>query len=105
MNKPENNQALSLSAAWVASLLNLFPGLGTGYIYQRRWKAYWLTFAISGLWVLLGSYTELVTFDPSDPIQQSDDQTIVLGLFIISLVTVVEAWYTVKRSQENNLIP
>ena len=38
----------------MAVLLNLVPGLGTGYIYQRRWRAYWITSAISTSWFVLG---------------------------------------------------
>jgi hypothetical protein len=33
-------QILAASAGWVAVLLNLFPDVGNGYLYQRRWKAY-----------------------------------------------------------------
>ena len=25
--------------------MNVVPGLGAGYLYQRRWKAYWITSA------------------------------------------------------------
>ena len=35
-------QILASSAGWVAVVLNVLPGLGTGYLYQRRWRAYWL---------------------------------------------------------------
>ena len=38
---------LAASAAWVAVLLNVIPGLGAGYLYQRRWKAYWITVAVA----------------------------------------------------------
>ncbi len=85
------------SAGWVAALLNFFPGLGTGYIYQRRWKAYWITTAISALWVFVGSFREL-NIDPSDPIQSDSDPSVLLGLIIIAAITAFEAWYKVKNA-------
>ena len=44
---PTREQILAASAGWVAVLLNLVPGVGNGYLYQRRWKAYWITFAVA----------------------------------------------------------
>ena len=40
---PTREQILAASAGWVAVVLNLVPGLGSGYLYQRRWRAYWIT--------------------------------------------------------------
>jgi len=40
---PTKQEILAASAGWVAVTLNVLPGLGTGYLYQRRWKAYWIT--------------------------------------------------------------
>jgi hypothetical protein len=42
-------EILSTSAPWLAALLNVLPGLGAGYIYQRRWRAYWITALLGGL--------------------------------------------------------
>lgn len=39
----------------MAVVLNLIPGLGTGYLYQRRWKAYWLTQALATAGFVAGS--------------------------------------------------
>ncbi len=39
---PTKDQVLAASAGWVAVVLNVVPGLGAGYLYQRRWKAYWI---------------------------------------------------------------
>ena len=33
---PTREQILAASAGWVAVLLNVVPGLGAGYLYQRR---------------------------------------------------------------------
>ena len=35
--------------------LNVVPGLGAGYLYQRRWKAYWITSALATTWFVLGA--------------------------------------------------
>ena len=35
--------------------LNVLPGLGAGYLYQRRWKAYWITSALAITWFVLGA--------------------------------------------------
>ena len=43
---PTKQEILAASAGWVAVTLNVLPGLGTGYLYQRRWKAYWITSAL-----------------------------------------------------------
>ena len=40
---PTKQEILTASAGWVAVTLNVVPGLGAGYLYQRRWKAYWIT--------------------------------------------------------------
>ena len=41
--QPTKKQVLASSAGWVAVVLNVIPGLGAGYLYQRRWKPYWIT--------------------------------------------------------------
>ena len=35
--------------------LNVLPGLGARYLYQRRWKAYWITSALGNIWFVLGA--------------------------------------------------
>jgi len=52
---PSSKDLIASSAGWVAVLLNLVPGLGTGYIYQRRWKAYWICSLITTSWFVLGA--------------------------------------------------
>ena len=44
---PTRQEILAASAGWVAVTLNVLPGLGAGYLYQRRWKAYWVTSALA----------------------------------------------------------
>ena len=52
---PTKQEILAASAGWVAVTLNVLPGLGAGYLYQRRWKAYWVTSALATTWFVLGA--------------------------------------------------
>ena len=47
-------QVLAAASPGLAALLNLLPGLGSGYIYQRRWRAYWICSALATAWFLAG---------------------------------------------------
>ena len=51
MDKISKEEVLASSSGWVASLLNFLPGVGTGYLYQRRWLAYFLTTGTSNIMV------------------------------------------------------
>tara|TARA_Y100000589_G_scaffold77733_1_gene71487 strand:- start:220 stop:531 length:312 start_codon:yes stop_codon:yes gene_type:complete len=87
------DQILASSSGWVASLLNFLPGLGTGYIYQRRWLPYFLTAGAVIVWFLLGIFLQ------GDKEATQSDQLIGLaGLFFISVVTVIEANLAYKKS-------
>ncbi len=93
---------LAASAPWVAVVLNLVPGLGTGYIYQRRWRAYWITSAISTSWFVLGLV--LVQRDGVDlgPQADSRQQLIgLLGLLLLAGVTAVEAGISARRARQD----
>ena len=57
---------IAASSPLTAAILNLLPGLGTGYIYQRRWKAYWVNTLAFFLWVSIDLNREL-SIDISDP--------------------------------------
>ena len=52
---PTKKEILAASAGWVAVTLNVVPGLGAGYLYQRRWKAYWITSVLATTWFVLGA--------------------------------------------------
>ena len=52
---PTKQEILAASAGWVAVTLNVVPGLGAGYLYQRRWKAYWITSALATTWFIFGA--------------------------------------------------
>ena len=86
-------EVLASSKGWVASLLNLLPGLGSGYLYQRRWKPYFLTIAATTFWFALGIFLQ-GNKEPS----QSEQIIGISGLFIISIVTVIEANFAFKKA-------
>ena len=52
---PTVQEILAAPAGWVAVTLNVLPGAGAGYLYQRRWKAYWITSAQVATWFVLGA--------------------------------------------------
>ncbi len=99
MLDPIKHQILAASSAWVAAFLNFLPGLGTGYIYQRRWKAYWITTTISICWVYFDFIRQL-SLDPSDPANSGSDLIGLFGLLVISTVSAYEAFLTVKKERE-----
>ena len=93
MSYPSRDEILASSRGWVASFLNLLPGLGSGYLYQRRWKPYFLTIAASTAWFVLGSFLQ----GNSEPSQR--EQIIgIFGLFFISIVTVIESNLAFKQA-------
>ena len=86
MSNPSREEILASSKGWVASFLNFLPGLGSGYLYQRRWKPYFLTIAATTSWFALGFFLR----GDSEPSQL--DQVIgISGLFFIAIVSVIEA--------------
>ncbi len=97
---PEDKTILAASAPWLGALLNVVPGLGTGYIYQRRWRAYWITTALATGWFLLGavlgggaSAADLTTPDPRN-------QLIGLGgLLLLAALTAAEAFREARRAR------
>ena len=93
MSYPSRDEILASSRGWVASLLNFLPGLGSGYLYQRRWKPYFFTITASTAWFALGIFLQ----GDSEPSQNA--QIIgISGLFFISVVTVVEANLAFKKA-------
>jgi len=84
---------LASSKGWVASFLNFLPGLGSGYLYQRRWKPYFLTIAATTAWLALGFFLQRNS-EPS----QIEQIIGISGLFLISIVTVIEANLAFKKA-------
>ena len=89
----KKEEILASSSGWVAVLLNLFPGLGVGYIYQRRWIPYFLTGGAIVLWLGIG----IVLQTNSEPTRT--EQLIGLsGLLFISIVSGIESYLAHKKS-------
>ena len=93
MKNINKHQILASSSGWIASLLNLLPGLGTGYIYQRRWLPYFLTAGAILVWFVLGIFLQ-----GDNETTQSDQLIGLAGLFFISIITVIEANLAHKKS-------
>ena len=94
MTFPNRDQVLAASAGWVAVLLNVFPGLGAGYLYQRRWKAYWITCALATSWFIAGA--ALAQGAAADA-EQQNQLVGLLGLLLLAGITAAEAGLAVKR--------
>ena len=94
MSYPSRDEILASSKGWVASFLNFLPGLGSGYLYQRRWKPYFLTITASTAWLALGFFLQ----GDSEP-SQAEQIIGISGLFLISIVTVIEANLAYKKAR------
>ena len=86
MDNPSKEQILAASSGWVATTLNLFPGLGTGYLYQRRWLPYFITVGVATGWFFLGA----ILNGDSEP-TKTQQLIGIGGLFLISITTMIEA--------------
>ena len=95
MSNPSRDEILASSKGWVASFLNFLPGLGSGYLYQRRWKPYFLTIAIASIWFVLG----VILQGDKEP-SQSEQIIGISGLFFISITTVIEANLAYKKADD-----
>ena len=95
---PTREQILAASAGWVAVLLNVIPGLGAGYLYQRRWKAYWITSALASAWFVAGAVLGV----NAEAAAEAQNQLVgLIGLLVLAAVTAVEAGLAVKRVRPN----
>ena len=93
---PTKQEILAASAGWVAVTLNVVPGLGAGFLYQRRWKAYWITSALATTWFVLGA----VLGQDSEAAEELENQIIGLsGLVALAAGTAVEAGLAAKKAR------
>lgn len=93
---PTREQILAASAGWVAVVLNVVPGLGAGYLYQRRWKAYWITSALATSWFVAGA----LLAQNADGAAEAQNQLVgLVGLLVLAGVTATEAGLAVKRAR------
>ena len=96
---PTREQILAASAGWVGVLLNVLPGLGTGYLYQRRWKAYWITSTLATASFVAGA----VVGQNADATAEPQNQLIgLLGLLLLAAVTATEAGLAIKRVRQSS---
>ena len=94
---PTREQILAASAGWVAVLLNVVPGLGAGYLYQRRWKAYWITSALATVWFVAGA----LLGQNADAAAEAQNQLVgLIGLLTLAAVTATEAGLAVKAVRQ-----
>ena len=99
MSYPSRDEILASSKGWIASFLNFLPGLGSGYLYQRRWKPYFFTISASTVWFALGFFLQ----GDSEPSQR--EQIIgISGLFFISIVTIIEANLAYKKASNKSKV-
>ena len=93
---PTKQEILAASAGWVAVTLNVVPGLGAGYLYQRRWKAYWITSALATTWLVLGA----VLGQDAGASEELQNQFVGLGgLVPLAAGTAVEAGLAAKKAR------
>lgn len=99
MNQPSRDQILAESAGWVATVLNVIPGLGAGYLYQRRWRAWWITSALATAWFVAGAALGGAGsgLDNSSVEDVSNQLIGLIGLLLLAIVTATEAGLAVKR--------
>jgi hypothetical protein len=94
---PTREQILAASAGWVAVVLNIIPGLGAGYLYQRRWRAYWITTALATAWFVAGARLA----QNADAAAEVQNQVVgLIGLLALALVTAIEAALAVKNARQ-----
>ena len=96
---PTREQILAASAGWVAVVLNVVPGLGAGYLYQRRWKAYWITSALASAWFVAGA---VLTRNAAATAEAQNQLVGLIGLLVLSGVTASEAGLAVRRVRPNS---
>ena len=93
MDKLSKEQVLASSSGWVASLLNFLPGVGAGYLYQRRWFPYFMTSGAVIAWIIIG----IILQGDKEP-SRTEQLIGISGLFFISITTVVEANLSFKKA-------
>jgi hypothetical protein len=92
---PDRKAVLAASAPWLGALLNVLPGLGAGYLYQRRWRAWWITSGLSSAWFLLGALQQ-----PDPAVIDPRSRLVGLGgLLLLAAVSAVEAFLAARRAR------
>jgi hypothetical protein len=69
-------------------------GWRAGYLYQRRWKAYWITSALATSWFVAGA----LLAQNAEAAAEAQNQLVgLVGLLLLAGVTATEAGLAVKR--------
>ena len=99
MTSLSKEEILASSKGWVAALLNFLPGLGSGYLYQRRWIPYFLTLlAVTTFFAIA-----IIIQDNKEP--TLNEQLIgIAGLSLISIFTVIESILAYKKAFDKVII-
>ena len=92
---PSRKQVLAAASPGLAALLNLVPGLGSGYLYQRRWRAYWICSALATAWFVAGALLAPQGAGPSEQQQLVG----LAGLLLLAGVTAAEAFLAGRRAR------
>ena len=101
--KLSQEEILAASSPWVAVVLNLVPGLGTGYIYQRRWRAYWISSGLATAWFVAGGVLGQNVDEVLMPDLVQQNQLIGLGgLLLLAVVTATGAAIAARRAQPSS---
>ena len=101
--KASRESILAASSPWVAVVLNLVPGLGTGYIYQRRWRAYWICSGLATALFVAGGVLSQNVDEVLMPDLVQQNQLIGLGgLLLLAVVTATEAGLAARRAQPSS---
>ena len=101
--KASRESILAASSPWVAVVLNLVPGLGTGYIYQRRWRAYWICSGLATAWFVAGGVLGQNVDEVLMPDLVQQNQLIGIGgLLLLAVVTATEAGLAARRAQPSS---
>ena len=73
--------------------LEFFPGLGAGYLYQRRWVPYFVTGGVATAWIVFG-----VLLNGETEPTKTEQIIGIGGLFVISITTMIEAKIAHKKA-------
>ncbi len=94
---------LAASAPWLGALLNLLPGLGTGYVYQRRWRAWWINAALAGAGLLAGALAGASEWGAPEalPNHLAVSAACPAGLLLLSVLTASEAFLAARKARHD----
>lgn len=92
---PTRKQVLAAASPGLAALLNLVPVLGSGYLYQRRWRAYWINSVLASAWFLAGALLAPTNGGPTEQQQLLG----LAGLLLLAGVTAAEAFLAGRRAR------